>query len=168
MKKVYLFTILSLFVASSQAQIFQWAKGEGLWAYDYGYGVANDNAGNLFVAGKYELNGAMFSGTSLTCAGNHDIYVAKYTPSGALSWIRTGGGTLGDYAHANYSDGTNVIIAGEIEGVNNPIAFQGSSITLNCVGDNDVFVAKYDGAGTLLWAKSEGWFKGEKALGVSG
>ncbi|MBA3664159.1 MAG: T9SS type A sorting domain-containing protein [Bacteroidetes bacterium] len=168
MKKLYLFTLLNLFVASSQAQYFQWAKAEGLWAYDYGYGTGLDNAGNLYVAGKYELN-AIFSGSTVTNHGtNHDIYLAKYTPSGSLMWVQTGGGTLGDYAHAMYCDGSSAVYtAGEIEGLNAQITFPGSAITLTCVGDNDLYLSKYDLNGTLLWAKSEGWYGSEKALGIT-
>lgn len=168
MKKVYLFTILSLFVASSQAQIFQWAKAEGLWAYDYGYGTGVDNAGNLYVSGKYEDN-AIFSGTTLTNhSTNHDMYVAKYNTSGGLMWIRTGGGSLGDYSHAMHCDGTSAVYsAGEIEGLNALITFPGSTITLTSVGDNDAFIAKYDLNGNLLFAKSEGWYGSEKAQGIT-
>lgn len=167
MKKLYFFTLLNLFVAYTNAQYFQWAKREGKDAYDYGYGVSLDNSGNVYVAGKYEQMGAIFSGQTVTCAGNHDIYLVKYDPSGAMQWIRTGGGTLGDYAHANYCDGSNVYIAGEIEGYNNPVSFSNSSATLMAVGDNDVFLAKYDLNGNLAWAKSEGWLRNEKALGVT-
>ena len=75
MKKVYLLILLNLLFFSVSAQNFDWAKREGLWAYDYGYGIVNDNAGNVYVAGKYEEN-ANFSGTVLSNAGNHDIYLA--------------------------------------------------------------------------------------------
>jgi hypothetical protein len=94
--------------------------------------------------------------------------VAKYSSTGALTWIHTAGGNLGDYGHAISCDGTNyVYVAGEIEGVNNLITFPGSSITLTSVGDNDIFVAKYDLDGNLLWATSAGGYYNEKALGVT-
>ncbi|OFY86209.1 MAG: hypothetical protein A3F72_07080 [Bacteroidetes bacterium RIFCSPLOWO2_12_FULL_35_15] len=167
MKKLYLFLLFSLsIIINLQGQVFDWAKREGLYGYDYGYGIVTDNFGNVYTAGKYEEN-ANFSGTIIPCSGNHDIYLAKYSPGGALSWIRTGGGTLGDYAQAMCTDGTNyVYVAGEIEGTG-LITFPGSSITLNCVGDNDVFLLKYDLAGNLLWARSEGTWYNEKAQGVT-
>jgi hypothetical protein len=66
-----------------------------------------------------------------------------------------------------YCDKVNyTYIAGEIEGFGNQIIFSNSSTTLTTVGDNDEFVAKYDLNGNLLWAKSDGWVKDEKALGV--
>jgi hypothetical protein len=166
MKKFYLIILLTLTLTSFKAQTFSWAKLEGLWAYDYGLGITTDNSGNVYVAGKYEMN-AVFTGNTLTCAGNHDLYLAKYSPTGSLTWIRTGGGTMGDYAHATACDGNNIFIAGEIEGSNELISFPGSAITLTSLGDNDIMLAKYDLNGTLLWAKSAGGYGGEKALGVS-
>ncbi|MCW3072918.1 MAG: hypothetical protein JWO44_2808 [Bacteroidetes bacterium] len=169
MKKIYLATaLLSSVFINLGAQNFDWAKREGKYAYDYGYGVSTDNSGNVYVAGKYEEDGAMFSGTTVPCAGNHDMYLVKYTSSGSLLWIRTAGGVLGDYAHAMTCDGTSAVyVAGEIEGAGDVISFPGSTTTLTAVGDNDVFVAKYDLSGTLLWARSEGTYKSEKALGVT-
>jgi hypothetical protein len=167
MKKIYLVVLLNSLFINLSAQNFDWAIREGKYAYDYGYGIITDNTGNVYVAGKYEEN-AIFSGTTVTCAGNHDAYLAKYTSSGSLVWIRTAGGILGDYAHAIASDRTNyVYMAGEIEGSGDVITFPGSAQTLTANGDNDIFVAKYDLNGTLLWAKSTGGYGGEKALGVT-
>lgn len=169
MKKIYVFLILNLSLVIAQAQNFQWAKREGLYAYDYGYGIGTDNAGNVYVAGKYE-QAANFSGTILPADvnNNHNIYVAQYSPSGTLNWIRTGGGPLGDYAHYMTLDKTNyVYVAGEVEGYNDVITFPGSSYTLTTYGDNDIFVSKYDLTGNLLWVRSMGWIKSEKALGVT-
>jgi hypothetical protein len=168
MKAFYTFILSLLFINCVNAQHFDWSIREGLWEYDFGYGIANDNAGNVYVAGKYEEN-ANFSGTILPNAGSHEIWVAKYTASGVLTWIRTGGGAMGDYAHALACDGSNYLyVAGEIEGTG-PITFPGSSITLSGgAGDNDIFVNKYNLNGTLLWARRVGGGPGsDKALGVS-
>jgi hypothetical protein len=167
MKKTYLLVLLNALFINLNAQSFQWAKREGLYAYDYGYGIAVDNAGNTIVAGKYEEE-AIFSGTTLTNAGNHDIYLASYSPSGTLNWVKTAGGVLGDYAHAMSTDGANYIyIAGEIEGAGDVVSFEGSTTTLVTQGDNDIVVAKYDMSGNLIWAKSEGYWYSEKALGCA-
>jgi hypothetical protein len=169
MKKVYLFLALNVSIGLS-AQTFEWAKAEGESAYDYGYGANTDKDGNLYVAGKYEHNGAKFSGTTVACAGNHDGFLVKYAPDGTLKWIRTFGGPNGDYSQAMYCDKTSAVyIAGEIEAANfnTTINFPGSTVTVNAVLDNDIIVAKYDLDGNLLWAKSEGSGKSEKALGVT-
>ncbi|MGZ4089990.1 MAG: T9SS type A sorting domain-containing protein [Bacteroidia bacterium] len=167
MKKIYLLVLLNIIFNYINAQNFQWAKVEGHYAYDYGYGIATDSAGNVYIAGKYEEN-AVFSGVVLPNQGNHDIYVAQYSPAGNLNWIRTGGGFNGDYAHALTCNKTsNVYIAGEVEDGNALITFPGSTITLHPKGNNDVFIASYDLAGNLIWARTDGYIYNEKALGIA-
>jgi hypothetical protein len=166
MKKIYFVILLSMFNSIGWSQSFQWAKRAGLWEYDYGLGIGTDNSGNVYIAGKFEQN-ANFSGTVVPCQGNHDIYVAKYTPAGALTWVRTAGGSSGDYAHAMSVDYSAVYIAGEIQGSGNLIKFVGSPITLNARGANDIVVAKYDLNGNLLWARVEGDVYNDEGLGVT-
>jgi hypothetical protein len=162
MKKTYLMLWISLFyITGAMAQSFEWAKREGLWAYDYGYGVVTDQAGNIYVSGKYEMN-ANFSGTVVSCAGNHDMYVAKYSPSGALIWIKTAGGDAGDYAHNLMIDGNSLYVTGEFE---NTASF--GSTTLTAVGDNDIFIAKYDLNGNLIWVRKAGGGGNDRALSAS-
>jgi hypothetical protein len=166
MKKIYLVLSVNILACALNAQTFQWAKAEGKYAYDYGYGINTDNSGNLYVAGKYEEN-AVFSNTTVSCAGNHDGFIVKYDPSGNLQWVRTFGGSLGDYCEALSTDKSNfVYVSGEIEG-GGTISFPGSAVTLQAKGDNDIVLAKYDLSGNLQWAISEGWKHSEKGLGNS-
>ncbi|MFL5752900.1 MAG: T9SS type A sorting domain-containing protein [Bacteroidia bacterium] len=150
-----------------QSQNFDWAKREGRYAYDYGYGITTDNSGNVYTTGKYEQDSADFSGILVPCVDNHDVFIAKYSPTGTINWVTTFGGDLGDYAHAIACDGTNLFVAGEIEGYGIPIYFENSSFTLTSIGYNDAFIAKYDLNGTLQWAKQAGWLHNEKAQGVT-
>ncbi|MGZ3862271.1 MAG: T9SS type A sorting domain-containing protein [Bacteroidia bacterium] len=171
MKKIYTLISACALVTTLNSQNFSWAKREGLWAYDYGYGIVNDNAGNVYVAGKYEEN-ANFSSTILPNQGNgnHDIFLAKYDAAGNLAWVQTGGGGLGDYAHAVACDGSNnVYVAGEIEyySTNNVIVFPGSTLTLSPVGSNDAVLLKYDLSGNLLWGVSGGGSQDDKGTGVA-
>lgn len=163
MKKLFFLIFSNLLFIGLQAQSFQWAKRAGLYAFDLGYGVGTDNAGNVYIAGKYELN-AYFGGTYVKCAGNHDIYIAKYSPSGAFLWVRTAGGSSGDYAHALAVDGAgNSYLTGEME-----LTTRFGSVALTSRGSNDVFVAKYDTNGNLIWAKNLGGGGGsDQGLGIS-
>lgn len=166
MTKLFATIYLSIALTNIHAQSFSWAKKGGLWAYDYGFGITHDNSGNVYVAGKYEMN-ANFSGTVLPIQGNHDIFLAQYSPSGNLNWIRTAGGYSGDYATCVATDSKFVYIGGEVEGYNATIKFPGSSITLKCKNSNDIMLAKYTLSGTLLWARSAGGNDYEKALGIT-
>jgi hypothetical protein len=167
LKSMLLLTVFAAACLNTEAQNFSWAKKGGLWAYDYGNGISHDNAGNIYVAGKYEMN-AKFGGVTLPCQGNHDMYLAKYDPAGNMTWIRTAGGYTGDYATSVACDGSNyVYVAGEIEGTNALIKFSNSPITLTCQSSNDIMLAKYDLSGNLLWARRAGSPYYEKALGVT-
>lgn len=165
MKKSLLFTIALLFsLHQLNAQYFAWAKRAGLWAFDLGYGIGTDNAGNVYISGKYEMHGASFGTATVGCAGNHDIYTAKYNSAGDFQWVRTAGGPGGDYAHCMAVDAAgNSYVAGEIEQTVN----FGGGVSLTSNGDNDVFIAKYNTSGTLQWArKMGGGTKSDKALGI--
>lgn len=165
MKKIYFLLLLSIVFSNSPSQTYAWAKNEGLWAYDYGLGITTDPTGNVYVAGKYELN-AVFSGNTVSCSGNHDCYLAKYSPSGSISWIRTAGGTGGDYYNSVASDANYIYAAGEIEG-GVTVTFPGSSVTLQGQGDNDIVLTKYDQNGNLIWARMAGWKYNESAHGIA-
>ncbi len=167
MKKIYLFILLNILLNSIVAQNFEWAKVDGKYAYDYGYGVVTDNAGNVYTAGKYEEN-AIFSGVTLPNQGNHDMYVARYSPTGNLDWIRTAGGFNGDYAQAIATNKTsNIYVTGEVEDGTALITFPGSTITLTPLGDNDLFIASYDFNGNLQWARTDGYYYNEKSRGIT-
>jgi hypothetical protein len=166
MKKFYIMMLLSVAFLSINAQSFSWARKGGLWQYDYGFGIAQDPSGNVYVAGKYERE-ANFSGTILPNDGNHDIYLAKYNSAGDLLWIRTAGGYSGDYALAVVCDNNYVYISGEIQGSNANIVFHGSPITLTCKGSNDIFIAKYTFGGSLIWARRAGGSLYEKAYAMT-
>jgi hypothetical protein len=150
--------------AFTYGQEFNWAKRAGFHAYDYGYGICSDELGNIYVTGKYEMD-AIFEDTIVPCAGNHDIFTAKYNAGGDLLWVRTGGGDWGDYGHALTTDKEgNVYVTGEIEVT---VTFPGSPIKLNSWGKNDIFAIKYNTNGELLWAQRAGGRESDKGEGIA-
>ncbi len=166
MRKIYFLALFNLALISAIAQNFNWTNRAGLWAYDYGYGIVTDNAGSVYVAGKYEDN-AQFGAITVSNAGNHDMYLAKYDAGGTISWVATVGGIGGDYARSLATDKTYLYVAGEIEGAGDIVYFSGSTATLTTMGDNDIVVAKYDLNGNLIWARSAGGILSEKAHAVT-
>src|SRR5688500_5405654 len=112
MKKIYSIAFFIAIAFNSMSQNFAWAKEGGSYAYDYGYGVCTDAAGNVYVAGKFEgdqtdgSGNAYFGNITVYCQGNHDMFVAKYNSAGVIQWVRTGGGEVGDYAHGITCDAT--------------------------------------------------------------
>lgn len=106
---------------------------ERLWGgtnYDQGLALAQTNDGGYVVTGTEASSGA----------GAYDVFAAKYTSTGTLSYSRTWGGTGTDSGQAVVptSDG-GFAIAG----------YQ----TSFGAGSNDTFLLKYDNTGTLSWSK---------------
>ncbi|MBI2966624.1 MAG: SBBP repeat-containing protein, partial [Bacteroidetes bacterium] len=98
---------------------------------------------------------------NLVSAGNGDIFIAKYTPSGALIWAKRIGNTGGEEGNSIAIDGSgNIYITGYFWGT---VDFDPSAAVVNLIsnGLNDIFVAKYDNNGNYLWAFNIGSGNGD-------
>ncbi len=115
--------------------------------------LAVDATGNVFVTGNFY--GALdFGGGLLTSAGGYDIFVAKYSPSGAHLWSkRFGSGNvvtwvtesgLGMVLDAN----SDVVVTGIFDG---NLDFGGGTLTTT---GEDLFLVKFSANGTHLWSRS--------------
>ena len=114
-------------------------------------GITRDASGNIYATGNFK-GVARFGNTNYTSVGDNDVFVAKYTSNGTFLWVNVGGSPAGDIATDVCLDPNgNVIITGYYF---DAITFgnQALSITGGC----DIFVAKYDGSGGLLWVKNAG------------
>ena len=129
-----------------------WAQNPvGMGAADYGRSIAVDAQGNTYVTG-YFSGEAVFGNTKLVSAGSNDVFVAKYDAAGNVLWAKKAGGIGWDYGFAIAVDGSgNAYITGYFSGES---TF--GTIKLESTGGNDVFVAKYDGSGNVVWAKRAG------------
>ncbi len=128
-----------------------WLKRAGGTNTDEAYSTTLDSLGNIYVAGRFAST-ANFGTTNLTSAGTHDMFLAKYDLNGNFLWARRGGGTNVDYANAVCTDTVgNVFVAG----IFSSSATFGNTV-LTSGGGRDVFVAKYDAGGNLVWANSFG------------
>lgn len=133
----------------------QWVKTGGGSGNDRGLSIITDNSGSCFVTG-YFYGTAVFGVDTIISSGSQDIFVAKYNTSGVLQWIKRAGGTLSDVGNAITSDTFgNVIVTGQFSGT---AQFDSQSLTsmnnpTNGLPSFDIFVAKYNSAGNLVWVK---------------
>jgi len=74
----------------------QWAKQIGISDWAGGYGSAFDNVGNVYFTGDFD-NTASFGDTTLSAIGSSDSFVAKYSTTGELIWVRSVGGINADH-----------------------------------------------------------------------
>ncbi|MFY9309473.1 MAG: gliding motility-associated C-terminal domain-containing protein [Bacteroidia bacterium] len=140
-----------------------WLRGEGGVTNDEALDVASDSSGNYYVAG-YFTSGATFGNTVLNSSGNSDIFIAKYNASGTVLWAVKAGGPGADRAYSIKADNAgNVYVTGYYYGTAN---FGSNSIT-SVAGTQDVFIAKYDTAGTVQWIKSIGGSDAETGYGIT-
>lgn len=139
-----------IFIAKTNSSgNLQWVKRAGGLNIDKAISIDADNAGNFVITGFYYAT-ADFGGQSLTAAGLQDAFVAKYDASGTLIWVKNIGGTGSESGNSIVFDNTgNVIVTGEFSGT---CSFGPTSLTSQ-VNSLDVFTAKYDNSGNLLWAK---------------
>jgi len=120
----------------------QWNTFLGGSGYDYGYGIAVDTSGNIYVAG---YSAATWGSPVRPYAGNDDAFVAKLNGSGVLQWNTFLGGSTDDYSWAIAVDTSgNVYVAGDSN------ATWGSPMR-PYTGGSDAFASKLNGSGALQW-----------------
>ncbi|KXJ41742.1 MAG: hypothetical protein AXA67_03870 [Methylothermaceae bacteria B42] len=124
-------------------------------AGDSGFGVATDNAGNVYVVGEtvsddFPVVASLqpFRGPSVSTI-YQDVFVSKFNPSGAqLIYSTYLGGEDNDYAKGIAVDsGGNAYIVGWTQSVKFPLQ---SAFQLVNRGRGDTFITKLNAAGSAL------------------
>ena len=148
---------------------FQWAFGLGNIGeetQERAWDIATDNTGNSYVVGGF--HGTM-NFNPLGTAMNYSIpdataglFIAKYNTNGICQWVVIldvkGNSVFNEtYATCDIDAFGNLFVAGNIRGTNvnfNPL---GTSTILSSIGQNDIFITKYNvNNGNLIWAKRIG------------
>ncbi len=130
-----------------------WAKSAGGNNNAIGERVATDNAGNVYVVGCFESSSITFGSTTLTDAGaSYKVFLVKYDANGNAIWAKgAGDGSSTDNGIGITADKSgNVIITGYYQ--NSTIVF--GIYTLTSTDYQNTFIAKYNSAGNVLWAKT--------------
>lgn len=117
--------------------------------------ISSDANGNTYVTGGFTgtLTFATTpSPTTLTSAGESDIFIAKYDPLGNVVWAKQAGGARSDVANTIKFDGFgNVYIGGSYQ---ESATFESTTLSNSIPNYFDVFIAKYNAAtGALVWVR---------------
>lgn len=143
------------------------ANGDFLWAKRFGargvcIAAVSDGSNSSILAGQ--LRGtANFGSSRLSSRGDDDIAIAKLDSFGNCVWAVQIGGTDVDYVRdiTTLPDGS-IIVTGLFRG-----SADFGSFTLTSAGESDIFVAKLDRAGTVVWAKRAGGAEHDVGVAVS-
>jgi hypothetical protein len=174
MKKLSLIlTILfSWSISIAQEVLFNWARNLGNTEYMTPSSIATDNDGNVYTTGifngtiDFDPGSSVFNLTA-PATGSGDIFIQKLDASGNFVWAKgfggaTGGG-VGRYLVVDQEN--NIYITGNFL---DTVDFDSGPLTSNLVsvGNNDIFIAKYNSLGVLIWAKSIGGATSDRGVSM--
>jgi len=142
-----------------------WFKRAGGSSYDWGNGITTLSDNSTVVTGYFD-DSATFgpdepNQTILISAGGNDVFIARYNPDGTLAWAKRAGGTGWDEGcgtttlSANSTVATGKFADSATFGLGEP-----NQTVLSSAGGHDIFVARYNPDGTLVWAKQAGGIYG--------
>ncbi|MDQ3046874.1 MAG: T9SS type A sorting domain-containing protein [Bacteroidota bacterium] len=126
--------------------------------FDQTLDLALDNTGNPVVGG-YFLGAGTFGTSSFTSAGTSSGFIAKLDALGNWTWVKqlqvTPQALDFDNSGSGYMTGS----------------FSGSvtlgSVNLSSTGDTDIYLAKFDAAGDIIWAKKSGGTEEDRGYDVA-
>jgi hypothetical protein len=125
----------------------KWARRGGGIGEDAGYGVDVNSAGEAYMVGHFRAS-ATFGATTLTSAGDQDVFLVKYSPAGDVIWARRAGGPQSDLGeHVAVDAVGNAYVTGYFYGA----SLFGTHAVISA-GNSDVFVAGYGPDGTATFA----------------
>lgn len=134
---------------------------------DLGRSITTDNSDNIIVTGTFSGTAFFAPEVTLKSSGASDIFVVKYDSKGNLLWVRQIGGASDDAQDFPFKVRTdhndNIIVTGLFSHQAN--FYEGGTIA--SAGDADMFLVKFDPAGSILWVRQAGGPDHEEGVGVS-
>jgi len=137
---------------------YSWAKMVGSNLGTVTNSVEVNAGGTVHLVGDFsgtaDLNPDAGTATAIT-TGQTDIYIVELDSAGAYQWSKSFGGNSYDHCAAIAADASgNLFLTGYFTAT---CDFEpGAGSTTLTAASTDIFVASYDPAGTLAWAKQMG------------
>ncbi|MCX6270792.1 MAG: SBBP repeat-containing protein [Bacteroidetes bacterium] len=163
---ILVFGTFGIFNQVSFAQVpgWLWAKCSSGSGMDLAYCITTDSQGNIYQAGRFDSYTLIFDTITLTNSGYIDLFLVKYNANGHVVWAKTANGPGNDEVRAVAVDPSgNIYISGEFDGS----FLNFGTITLTSNGNADLFLARYDSDGNVVWARSTGGLSTESSTSVA-
>jgi hypothetical protein len=142
----------------------KWASKVGADGSGWSEGVTTDAHGNIYLTGNFQSKAAFGTQPYLVSYGYEDMFIAKYDSNGICLWAAHGGGGANDEGRGVSVDAIgNVYVMGLFCGGTG----QFGNTTLSSMASQEMFIAKYDTAGNLLWARQAQGTLGDAGYGIS-
>ena len=139
----------------------------GKWS-DIGYALVTDSSGNIYMTGNTDSPSLPMKNAYNTTYGGGiygDAFVAKFDSSGALVFSTFLGGSGDDAGYGIAVDSSgNAYVTGSTTSPNFPLK-NAYSNTYN--GNDDVFIAKFDPSGALLFSTFLGGSENDDAYAIT-
>lgn len=143
-----------------------WAKSAGGTSGDKGNGIIVDASGNVFVTGSFSSPSINFGTGTMTNTGSNDIFTVKYDQSGNAIWAKNVGDSGNDAGNGIAVDASgNIYITGLYS--SSSINFGTGSLTNAGSNTQDIFIAKYNSAGTAVWSTRSGGSLDDLGTGIA-
>jgi len=131
-----------------------WANSAGGTQNDQAASVKADAAGNVVLTGNFASKYLIFGTDTVKnpVATAADVFVIKYDSTGGFVWATNSGGIGDNYGLAITTDAAdNIFVSGGFNSTN--ITFDDSILVNTVAGTDDIFLAKYNAAGTIQWVR---------------
>jgi len=155
---------------------------EGYSTNESGIAIDSYSNGDLLVTGFHTVDAVFGAGeeheTTLPAIWCHDMFLAKYDREGALVWAKHVGPEEEVMGNA-HNDGRFVkvldeqgefVVVGSFQGATEVVFGEGEEEEAALLPTNgmywDLYLARYNGDGTLAWAKQAGSYSDDTASGA--
>jgi hypothetical protein len=156
-----------------------WARAAGGSGFDEGSSISVDTLGHCFITGYISSPSAVFGPVAfgpdifLNSGGVSCMFLASYDQgTGFLNWakqtvqkfdfIHESPGSFGKGIVSDNNGGC--FITGYFDGI---VQFQGTTLASGSLSGDDIFVARYNAKGNLMWINQEGGGNDAEATCIS-
>jgi len=162
---LFAFGLMLLVALDAAAQpSVEWSTYLGGTGDDWGWHIAADSSGSVYIAGRTDSSGWVIGGWDTSHNGNLDGYVVKLRATGSHYWSTYLGGTGDDWGLGIALDSSgNIYTTGETDSS----GWVSGGWNTIYGGGIDGYVVKLDTAGAHLWSTYLGGTNSERGHGIA-